>query len=1693
MLLTIHNSKMQKVAFLDNTKEKTLNYYNDLWVEDLTTATNTFDFTIEKKELDDDMLHSKAYQELSLRSFVSFTFLGRKMLFNVMDVEEDEEEIHVFCEDLNLELLNEKAGPYKATTKMSFEDYCETFTILNFGAITIGHNEVADFERTLEWTGTDTKLKRLISIANQFDAEIEFRTYLNKDSTLKTLIMNVYRKNDGKNNQGVGKRRDDVILQYGNNVSSVKKKTSKQNIKTVFFPTGKKTVDVTTTKPNPKYVAPKTRAVTYSGGGLSYAGRSISKENVQALLNYCTQYNLLPSGVLAQLFVESYWGKSTVGQVDNNWGGMTWTGQTSRPSGVQVTRGMARPAAEGGYYNHYASVADYFKDYTYLLSEQGIYKVKGKDNLDAFTLGLFRRGGALYDYAAIGYDKYIYTMRDVRYNVNRQNNKAMDTLDDLFRGRGTVGSAPVVNIASQTKDALNALTGLKGRLIGSGQCYAIPAWFSNRLGGAGLGGGVTTIRGLIRGGMAAAYIGTDYNWGQYGWRSFTPKSTSDFLAGSIVNIKPFAGGPVYTGVYGHTAVVKSLSGDTLTVLEQNFAGHQFLEERTYSASQYLRITQTIVWPKELAQGKRVESTSTATVTTNPIVEAGNNEPKTITETSQQEKITTIDPKLYREYKNDKGEVEFYVKNGAVYAPLAAELYPAVLTGKETDDIWIREDVEVETDDQEVLISTALQALKKVCYPELSYDVAAFDDTLNVGDTIRIVDNRFSPTLTLQARVTRQERSFTDKTKNKTKFDNYKALESKISDYLYSREEELSELAKPYDLRLITTGGVLFKNNVGESILTAELWKNNKKYDATFQFKNVDTLLSSGLSYTVVASEISDNFVISVEAYIGNEFITSSQVTFANIKDGVDGVDGLDGPQGLPGPAGTSSYTHIAYSNASDGSVGFSVDDGLNKSYIGVYVDSIRADSTDPTKYTWTLIKGAKGDQGIPGPVGADGKTPYFHTAYATSPDGKTGFSISDSAGKSFLGTYTDFIQADSTDPLKYTWTLIKGEQGPQGPKGDPGPQGLPGTDGLQGPKGEQGIPGPAGADGKTSYTHIAYANKSKNVLIDAMSNFASYSGYQGSVVNVVKNGASYDVTITGGTHTMKQIITFNGTSGKTVWYYVKIKNTGTNALQLIFNGLSASGTSSYPTVTVNPGQTYVKFEQGICRTGYDFIQMNIGSMAVDKDLKYTVYEFAIYNEIPFVNFVVGANTNGEYVGMYQDFTAQDSTDPTKYNWSLIKGQDGAQGIAGPPGADGKTSYWHTAYANSADGKVDFSITDSTNKQYLGQYTDNIETDSTDPTKYKWVNMVGSVKVGGSNILLNSRFENTSTDPYSFTVGGVTYDTKPDYWSLYNSGIPNATTSYHAYVDKSMSVTNVIAFNESDGSRNWKAINQTISSRVPNTSKDFMISLDMYATGAGTKAYGGFYYVSKSTGAFNFHAGQFNIVPSAIGKWVRESAKVPFNPDDCDFTKEIRFYIYGYGFTTNSILYIDNIMLENSNVASDHSDAPEELQAKIDSKADQALTQEQLNALSEQANIVKADLEAKASLEQLNYLIASYQEYTKNNDADKAKSEADLAMLTQNLNETVTNLANIAQRWNFLDNYFKVGEEGLIFADKNGTAAAKMAKDRFSIFSAGAEVMYISQGTLYIQNGIFSTSVQIGKYRVQQYYANPDINICIKVG
>ena len=150
--------------------------------------------------------------------------------------------------------------------------------------------------------------------------------------------------------------------------------------------------------------------------------------------------------------------------------------------------------------------------------------------------------------------------------------------------------------------------------------------------------------------------------------------------------------------------------------------------------------------------------------------------------------------------------------------------------------------------------------------------------------------------------------------------------------------------------------------------------------------------------------------------------------------GVDGYDGKDGANGIPGKDGKdgkTQYTHLAYANSADGRTDFSVSDG-NREYIGMYVDFVEADSTDPTKYTWSLIKGADGAQGVPGTPGVNGKTPYFHIAYANSADGRTGFSVDDSVNKLYIGQYTDYTPDDSTDPTKYSWTKIKGEPGTAG-------------------------------------------------------------------------------------------------------------------------------------------------------------------------------------------------------------------------------------------------------------------------------------------------------------------------------------------------------------------------------------------------------------------------------------------------------------------------------------------------------------------------------------------------------------------------------------------------------------------------------------------------------------------------------------
>ncbi|HEL1104010.1 TPA: glucosaminidase domain-containing protein [Streptococcus equi subsp. zooepidemicus] len=163
-------------------------------------------------------------------------------------------------------------------------------------------------------------------------------------------------------------------------------------------------------------------------GDLLFNGAVLKKSVLDTILTKCKEHDILPSYAITVLHFESLWGQSTVGRTDNNWGGMTWTGQSNRPSGVTVTQGTARPAVEGGHYMHYASVDDFLTDWFYLLRVDSSYKVSGAKTFSEAVKGMFRVGGAKYDYAAAGYDNYMIGMSS-RLKAIEAENGPLDKYD----------------------------------------------------------------------------------------------------------------------------------------------------------------------------------------------------------------------------------------------------------------------------------------------------------------------------------------------------------------------------------------------------------------------------------------------------------------------------------------------------------------------------------------------------------------------------------------------------------------------------------------------------------------------------------------------------------------------------------------------------------------------------------------------------------------------------------------------------------------------------------------------------------------------------------------------------------------------------------------------------------------------------------------------------------------------------------------------------------------------------------------------------------------------------------------------------------------------------------------------------------------------------------------------------------------
>ncbi|HEN5876887.1 TPA: glucosaminidase domain-containing protein, partial [Streptococcus agalactiae] len=730
---------------------------------------------------------------------------------------------------------------------------------------------------------------------------------------------------------------------YQKNIAGITKKLDKRQIYNAIRPYGKKTVKGERVVSNP-VTRKVTKTVgsnrTYLGGDLKYYGHTIKKANVQSIINYAVQYNILPSGIICQLYLESLWGDSAVGKRDNNWAGISGGAQT-RPSGVKVTTGMARPPSEGGTYMHYASVDDFLKDYTYLLAKQGLYNVVGKKNIADYTKGLFKVGGAKDDYAAAGYQSYTNLMTNIRNGINKVSGNILNTIDTLWQTPvKPITSVTTAKRATKTIQAINEATKLKGRRVGSGQCYALSGWYAKKLDGAWIDSSIGGIRGRIGGGMAAALIGTDYNWGSYGWKVDKSPNAGNLKAGGIYNVRANRGAPFYTTGWGHTGIIKSVSKTRVTVLEQNFVGRMYVVENSYDINSFASGLQTVCYPREIAQGMSVNGATTQQITGGTQISYEEVVQEAQTETYEEEQIIYIDNSIYKEWKDENGKVEYYLKNGFLYAPLSRDRYPSVLTGNETRDNWIRKDMEVETDSQDVLISTALKDLKAHAYPAVTYEVDGYVD-LELGDVVRIQDDGYEPPLILTARVTEQEISITNPSSNKTKFSNFVEKESQLASDLISDMLRLYDESIPYDIQLATSNGVAFKNGVGESVLTPNLQKNGKDYDAIYFYKNGDSLIEIGPSLTVKASDFNHVLNITVEAYVNEELVASTQISFTDTEDGEKGDDGK------------SSWT--AWANSEDGKVDFSITESKNRRFIGTYTGIEQ--STNYLDYKWTDMVG----------------------------------------------------------------------------------------------------------------------------------------------------------------------------------------------------------------------------------------------------------------------------------------------------------------------------------------------------------------------------------------------------------------------------------------------------------------------------------------------------------------------------------------------------------------------------------------------------------------------------------------------------------------------------------------------------------------------------------------------------------------
>lgn len=581
------------------------------------------------------------------------------------------------------------------------------------------------------------------------------------------------------------------------------------------------------------------------------------------------------------------------------------------------------------------------------------------------------------------------------------------------------------------------------------------------------------------------------------------------------------------------------------------------------------------------------------------------------------------------YKYDDGDI--YLSGSTIYSRSAVAKWSRYLSEKGNGTGHIVQTYTYDTLSQSELCNRAVSKLKKIYDAAVSYEVelAYLPDGIKIGDTVNIVDD--AGELYLSARIMKLESSICNDEYTAT-LGEYKLKSSGISEKMESLAAQFEKLAKN---RTFYTWVVFADTETGGGI----------------------SLKSAGKTYMGIAY---------------NQTTKQPVLTDPSIYTWVK-VVGEQGIAGEPGKNGLTSFFHVRYADVPNPTANqLRKDTGK---YIGTYVDYILEDSTDPTKYTWRKFQGDDGEDGAdgtPGENGANGETSYLHIAYATSADGKTGFSTTNAVDKTYIGQYVDFTKADSTNPAKYHWSKF---QGPKGDKGDPGEQGLRG---LQGDKGDQGIQGPKGADGKdgkTTYFHIKYSVVSNPTSASQMTE--TPSKYIGTYVDFTQTDSDdpkkyswQQLEGSQGPQGKQGISGINGADGKTSYLHIKYSNDGGKT----FTGNSGEDIGSYIGTCVD----YAKDDPtSVGAYKWAKIKGETGAKGEKGDTGKGVKSTAVTYQVSSLGTAIPAGTwsssipsasAGQYLWTRTVITYTDNTTSTIYSVSRM----GTNGTNGANGTNGKS-------------------------------------------------------------------------------------------------------------------------------------------------------------------------------------------------------------------------------------------------------------------------------------------------------------------------------------------------------------------------------------------------------------------------------------